>query len=177
VPAIGSLLQLEALVENIVELQRARADLERAQEQEIAHIRLKYRAPLAEVERYLTLETTWAETWAQANPAALKADRRLECSHGILGFRAPQPRLERASRKWTWSGAAQRLAEVTWGSRYLRLPPREVNKEALVADRAKFSALELREIGLKIVEHERFFVTPHGAESVPEEETAWQEAA
>ena len=60
-PAIQTRQQLEAVLENIAHLQRERDELFQAQEKEIAEVRQRYRAPLAEMDRYLDLETSWAE--------------------------------------------------------------------------------------------------------------------
>jgi phage host-nuclease inhibitor protein Gam len=179
-PAIQTRQHLDAVLENIAHLQHERDALRRAQENEIAAVRQSYRAPLAEMEDYLVLETSWAESWARGNPDALAADRSLACAHATIGFRATPPRIERASRRWTWSRIAQTLAGLAWGQRYLRVPAPEVDKEALLADLADLSPLELRNAGIKIVEGERFFITPHpNAEtaSTPGLEPAWQEAA
>jgi hypothetical protein len=71
---------------------------------------------------------------------------------------------------------AQKLGEFGWGRRYLRQPALEVNKEALLADRAELSPAELRQAGLKIVQEERFFIAPHReAEAASAED--WREAA
>jgi phage host-nuclease inhibitor protein Gam len=171
-PAIQTRQQLDAVLENIAHLQRERDELYHAQETEIAAVRQRYRAPLAEMENYLDLETSWAESWARANPGALAADRSLACAHATLGFRATPPRIERASRRWTWSRIALTLAGLAWGKRYLRIPSPEVDKEALLADLADLSPLELRNAGLRIVQGEHFFITPHQPA-----EPAWQEAA
>jgi len=178
-PAIQTRQELDAVIENIVQMQLHRAELENQMEQEIAAIRQKYRAPLAELERYLTLETTWAETWARANPGLFREHRSLACTHAVIGFRITPPRVDRASRKWIWTDIALKLAEMPWGERYLRIPAPEVNKEALLADRGRFSPEELRAAGLKIVSDERFFITPHGANATPaaDNEPDWQEAA
>jgi phage host-nuclease inhibitor protein Gam len=175
-PSIQNRQQLDAVVENIVQLQQHRAELESEQEREITAVRQKFRAPLAEVERYLTLETNWAEAWARGNLDAFPEKRSLTCTHATIGFRVSPPRVDRASRKWTWTDIALRLGELAWGRRYLRQPAPEVNKEALLADRAELAAPELRKVGLKIVQDERFFITPHGpVESAAE--VPWQEAA
>ena len=171
-PAIQTRQQLDAVLENIAHLQRERDELQRAQEKEIAAVRLRYRAPLAEMEHYLDLETSWAESWALGNAGAFGADRSLACAHATIGFRATPPRIERASRRWTWSRIALTLAGLPWGKRYLRIPSPEVDKEALLADLADLSPLELRNAGLKVAQGERFFITPH---SNPE--PAWREAA
>ena len=179
-PVIQTRPQLEAVLENIARLQGEREALYRAQENEIAAVRQRYRAQLAEMDHYLDLETSWAETWAIAHPDAFAADRSLACAHATLGFRATPPRLERASRRWTWSRIALTLAGLAWGKRYLCTPAPEVDKEALVADLAHLSPVELRNAGLRVVQGEHFFITPH---STPETisnttpEPAWQEAA
>jgi len=162
------------VVENIVQLQLNRADIERAQEQEIADIRQKYRPSLAEIERYLTLESSWVETWARGNPSSFIGSQSLALTHAVIGFRISPHRVDRASRKWTWSEIAQKLGEFGWGRRYLRQPALEVNKEALLADRAELAPAELKQAGLKIVQEERFYISPHRE---TEAENEWQEAA
>jgi phage host-nuclease inhibitor protein Gam len=171
-PAIQTRQQLDAVLENIAHLRGEHDELRRAQETEIADIRQRYRAPLAEIERYLDLETGWAESWACAHRDAFTADRTLACAHATIGFRATPPRIERASRRWTWSRIATTLADLAWGRRYLRVPVPEVDREALLADLADLSPVELRNAGIKIVQGERFFITPHS-----EAEPVWREAA
>jgi phage host-nuclease inhibitor protein Gam len=175
-PNIQNRHQLDAVVENIVQLQLEYSELRRNQEQEIADIRQKYRSPLAEIERYLTLETTWVETWAQQNGAVFSDSRSLECTHAVIGYRTTPPRVERASRKWNWSDIALKLGELAWGRRYLRQPALEVNKEAILADRNELIATELRTAGIKIIQDERFFITPH-SQSEAASSPDWEEAA
>lgn len=178
IPSIQNRRQLDAVIENIVQLQLQRSELENAREKEIADVRQKYHAPLAEVERYLLLETSWAETWARNNPGAFDETRSLACPHATIGFHTPPPRVERAGRRWTWSAIVVKLGETAWGQRYLRVPAPEVNKDAILADRARLPADELRLAGIKIVQQERFCITPlDGGESVSGERPDWQEAA
>jgi phage host-nuclease inhibitor protein Gam len=176
-PTITSRHELDAVVENIVQLQLNRAEIEREQDQEIAGIRQKFRAPLAEIERYLTLETTWVETWARSHPDSFRDRQSLALTHAVIGFRVSPHRVDRASRKWTWGAIAEKLGEMAWGRRYLRQPALEVNKEALLADRADLSPAELRTVGLKIVQEERFYIAPHRETEGIEADEAWQEAA
>jgi phage host-nuclease inhibitor protein Gam len=178
VPSIQNRQQLDVVVENIVQLQLDRAGLERAQEREITAIRQKFRPSLAELDRYLAAETLWVETWAKEHPGAFDEKRSLDCTHATLVFRVTTPRIEKASRKWTWSAVALKLADLSWGKRYLRIPAPEVNKEALLADRAELSPIELRQAGLRIAQEERFFIAPHGvADNAAQLEADWQEAA
>jgi phage host-nuclease inhibitor protein Gam len=180
-PTIQTRHELDAVVENVVQLQLARAALERDQEQEIAGVRQKFRGPLAELDRYLLLETTWVENWARSNADAFPDDARsLACTHATLGFRVSPARVDRASRKWTWTEIASKLGDIAWGRRYLRQPAPEVNKEALLADRAELDPAELRKCGVKIVQEERFFIAPHGPTTLGSgtvSENEWREAA
>ena len=171
-PAIQTRQQLDAVLENIAHLQHERDELYLTQENEIAAVRQRYRAPLTEMEHYLDLETSWAESWARAHPEAFSAERSLACAHATIGFRATPPRIERASRRWTWSRIAVTLAGLAWGKRYLRIPSPEVDKDALLADLADLSPVELRNAGIKVAQGESFFITPHRPA-----EPAWQEAA
>jgi phage host-nuclease inhibitor protein Gam len=174
---ITSRHELDAVVENIVQLQLNRAEIEREQDQEIAGIRQKFRTPLAEIERYLTLETTWVETWARSHPDSFRDRQSLALTHAIIGFHVSPHRVDRASRKWTWGAIAEKLGEMAWRRRYLRQPALEVNKEALLADRADLSPAELRTVGLKIVQEERFYIAPHRETEGIEADEVWQEAA
>jgi hypothetical protein len=174
--------QLELLLENIARLRSERDDLRRAQEAELEAVRQHYRAPLAEIDRYLDLETSWAEGWARKNPDALDADRELVCEHATLGFRAEPTRIERASRRWTWTRIAAALGALDWGKRYLRTPVPEVqvDKEAIVADLAKLSPVELRNVGICVEQGERFYIATRAeavAEAADELANEWQEAA
>ena len=179
-PAIQTRAQLDAVLENIVHLRSARDELRREQENEINTVRQRYRVPLAEIDHYLELETGWAEAWARANPGAFAADRSLACVHATVGFQAEPTRIERASRRWTWSRIALTLAEFAWGQRYLRVPEPEVDKEALLADLPRLSTVDLRDAGIRVVEGERFYITPHseaGTAAGAPAESPWREAA
>jgi phage host-nuclease inhibitor protein Gam len=185
VPIVQTRQQLAALLENITQLQHERDQLQRAQENEIAAVRQRYRAPLAEIDHYLELETSWAEAWARQNPGSFASVgsngsndsvRSVACAKVTLGFRADPPRIERASRRWTWTRIAATLATLPWGRRYLRVPAPEVDKEALAADLARLSPVDLRNAGMIVVQGERFFITTPAAAEAPAESN-WQEAA
>ncbi len=174
-PEIRTRAQLEALLENIAELQRERDAAWRAQEAELAAVRARHRAPLTELQNLLALETSWAEAWARAHREELEAGGMLATAHATLGFRAEPPRLERASRRWTWSRIAATLAALPWGARYLRTPEPVVDPEAIVADLGKLSREQLRAAGMEVIEGEQFFLEPRAEATA--ENSAWREAA
>jgi phage host-nuclease inhibitor protein Gam len=161
VPAVQTREQLESVLENIVQMRREREALWQDQERELNAVRERFRAQFLELDRCLDLETTWAETWARAHPAELGEGRSLECRHATIGYRAGPPHIERASRRWNWTRIALTLADLDWGRAYLRTPPAEVDKEAIVRDLDKLSPELLRTAGLKVFHGERFHVTPH----------------
>ena len=161
-PEISSREQLEALLENIAELQREREAAWRAQESELAAVRARHRAQLNALQDLLAQEMSWAEAWARRNRAELGAHGALSCEHATLGFRAEAPRIERASRRWTWSRITAALVAMPWGARYLRTPEPVVDAEAIAADLGKLSREELRAAGMEVVEGERFFLEVRG---------------
>jgi phage host-nuclease inhibitor protein Gam len=157
--------QLETLLENIAHLHAARAELRAAEQHELDAVRARYRAPLAELDAFLNLETGWAEMWARRHPEAFTAGGELVTTHATLGFRSGPPRLARASRRWTWSRIARVLPTLPWAAAYLRTPEPVVDHDAILADAGKLSAEQLRTAGLRVEQGERFFLTPHSAHS------------
>ncbi len=173
-PAIRTRAQLDALLENIAELHRERDDAWRAQEAEIAAARRRHRARLTELQDLLALETSWAEAWARDHRAELGPGGVLASARATIGFRAGPPRLERASRRWTWSRIATTLAALPWGRRYLRVPEPVVDHDAILADLGRLARGDLRAAGLVVVEGEQFFLTTRAAE---DSASAWPAAA
>jgi hypothetical protein len=175
-PSVQTRLQLDALLQNIVDLQRTRDELRRNQEEELALVRQKFRGPLAELDHFLLVETGWAESWAQNHRMELGPELSLRCEAATIGFECGPPRVERASRRWTWPRIAQTLAGLAWGARYLRTPAPEVDRDAVERDLSTLSTTDLRDAGMKVVPSERFVIKAHdlpGAAST----TDWQQAA
>jgi hypothetical protein len=170
-PEISSRAQLEALLENIADLRREREAAFAAQEAELAAVRQRHRAQLTELQNLLALETSWAEAWARGHRGELGAEGVLAFANVALGFRASGPRVERASRRWTWSRIAAALAGSPWGAGYLRTPEPVVDAEAIAADLGKLSREELRAMGMEVVKGEQFFLEVRGAEEL------WRKAA
>jgi len=156
IPTIKNRKQLEVVVENILALRSERAALEQAQEAEIAAIREKYRIPLAGIVSTLNTEMSWVEAWAKDHPEEFGGLRFTICAGARLAFTKVGPFLDTLSRKWTWAKAREALQALPWGEKFLRQPPLEIDKEAVMAARASLSIEDLRAAGLKVVDGERF---------------------
>ena len=90
---------------------------------------------------------------------SLVASRAIVSPHATIGFEAAPARIERASRRWTWSRIAATLAELPWGKTYLRLPPPEVDKDLLLADLPRSLLADLRASGIRVVQGDQFYLT------------------
>lgn len=178
---IHSRADMEAVLENIVQLQLARAELEAAQERAVTAVREKYREELEQIDGFLQLETSWAEAWARQNPDVFSEKKSLEFTHATIGFRQHPMKVERLSKDCPWPKLAERLTQLPWGERYLRQPPQEIDKEAILAARAELTPAQLRQAGIKLVQEERFYISPHRTATTPKltqhYAPVWQEAA
>lgn len=163
-PHIQTRAQLDALLENITQLQCERDQLHRQLEDEIFALRQKHRPHLDEMERLLDIERGWAESWARAHPELFSGNRPLQCQSATLRFEPAPLRIDRASRRWTWGRIAETLNELPWGQKYLRTPPAEVDKEALQNDLPQLNPENLRAAGLKIIQADRFVITPNATQ-------------
>ena len=98
-----------------------------------------------------------ARVWSEANPQEFGAVRSIETVHGTLGWRMGGPSL-RTLPGWTWDQVKENLKAVS-AMGYIRVKE-EVNKQNLLADRETISAEKLRELGVRVVQEESFFVEP-----------------
>lgn len=157
---IKTLAQFEAVVENIVELKRSRAEIIATLDREIAAVREKYQKLIAEMDGHLRTETEWAQTWFSQHPEVMDEKRSLRLPCATVGFVPTDRTVARASRRWTWGKIAKALADLPWGKDYLRQPDPEVDKAKILANLATLSVTDLRQAGLKIIDGERFCIEP-----------------
>jgi phage host-nuclease inhibitor protein Gam len=99
-----------------------------------------------------------ARVWAEANPREFGEGRSIQTVHGALGWRLGGPSL-RTLTGWTWDRVKETLKAAN-AAGYLRVKE-EVNKQNLLADRDAIGAEKLREIGVRVVQEESFFVEPN----------------
>ena len=120
-------------------------------------VRAAYEPRMAEVAE--TLEALWAdlESWAALHRDEFAERRSLELLHGALGFRTGNPTLK-TIKGVRWETVVDILA-FKGLERYVRRCP-EVAKDLLLADREQLGAEAMEELGLRVVQDERFFIEP-----------------
>ena len=99
--------------------------------------------------------------YCQKNRSALFPEKKsLDLLLATVGFELTPPRVDKLSGKDTFGKIGLRLENLDWGAAYVRYPDPEVNKEKILAERAKLKPEQLQEAGLTIEQDENFFIRP-----------------
>jgi len=163
-PVIRTREALESLIGEIAALKNQQRLLTAAMDGQIQEIRGRYEAQLADQNEALEQKMERARVWSEANPQEFGAARSIETVHGALGWRTGQPALKTLPG-WTFDRVLQTLKSMG-APGYIRVKE-EVHKQNLLSDRDAIGPEKLREIGLRVVQEEAFFVEPKLTE-VPE---------
>jgi phage host-nuclease inhibitor protein Gam len=163
-PVIRSREAMESLIGEIAALQNQKRLLTAAMDGQIQSIREQYEAQLAAQNEALDQKMEHARVWSEANPHEFGAARSIETVHGTVGWRTGQPALKTLPG-WTFDRVLQTL-KTAGALDYIRVKE-EVHKQNLLSDRESIGPERLREIGLRVVQEETFFVEPKLTE-VPE---------
>lgn len=124
-------------------------------EERIRLVRAQFEERLAEANADAETEFELIADWAARNPGEFEKRKSLELTHGTIGFRTGMPKLK-TLRGWTWDRVLEALA-VKRMTRYLREVV-SVKKDLLLDERERIGEEGLKEIGLKAVQDETFFV-------------------
>jgi phage host-nuclease inhibitor protein Gam len=163
-PVIRTREAMESLIGEIAALQNQQRLLTAAMDGQIQDIREQYEAQLAAQNEALDQKMEHARAWSEANPHEFGAARSIETVHGTVGWRTGQPALKTVPG-WTFDRVLQTL-KAAGAAGYIRVKE-EVHKQNLLSDREVIGPEKLREIGLRVVQEETFFVEPKLTE-VPE---------
>lgn len=125
------------------------------QDQEMAKIREKYAAKMADLKEACTEIEARLQSFAEANREQLFTTRKsLDWNNGTLGFRTGTPALK-TRKGYQWAGVLElvksRLPD------YVRVKE-EVMKDRLLADRATLTDAVLAEVGIEVTQSETFFI-------------------
>ena len=156
-PSIATREQMEIVVGEIAALRNRQRQLAAAMDAQIQAVRERYETDLAADSETLERKMEDLRVWAEANPSAFGAARSLETMHGTLGWRIGQPALKTLAG-WTFDRVLQVLKD-TGATGYIRVKE-EVNKQQLLGHRDNLGTEKLRELGLRVVQEDSFFVEP-----------------
>ena len=156
-PVIRTREALESLIGEIAAIKNRQRLLTAAMDEQIQFIRAQYEVQLAAQNDALEQKMERARVWSEANPLEFGAVRSIQTVHGALGWRTGGPSL-RTLTGWTWDRVKETLKSMG-AVGYLRVKE-EVNKQNLLSDRETLGAEKLRQLGLRVVQEETFFVEP-----------------
>jgi phage host-nuclease inhibitor protein Gam len=154
-PVIQTREEMESLIGEIAVLKSSQRLLTVAMDEQLQSVRGQYEPQLAVQNEVLEQKMEQARAWSEANCQAFGAVRSIETLHGSVGWRTAGPAL-RTLTGWTWDRVKETL-KTMGASGYIRVKE-EVNKQNLISDRESIGPEKLREIGLRVVQEETFFV-------------------
>lgn len=134
-----------------------RDKLEASMNLQITAVREKFEDELAALADEIKTEEKRLRDWSDANPALFGSARSLKLTHGTIGYRLGNwaVKLIRGFK----SERAVALVKATIGPAYVRTKE-ELDKELILADRAKLPAPTLAGCGLRLEQAEAFYATP-----------------
>lgn len=157
-PALKTRAQMEECVgqlrDLVIERNRLQLDAEAAHKA----VDDKFGPPLAAYGKQIEERYELIRAWAEANPSEFGGRKSLEVTHGQLGWRTGQPTLKTLTG-WTWDRVLEKLKSLPGLSHYLRVKE-EVNKQAILNDREGMGPDALRNLGVRVVQDEVFYVEP-----------------
>jgi phage host-nuclease inhibitor protein Gam len=158
---IPSRQALEATVSEIATLKLQCAAAKAALELEIAAARDRRQGQLLALARQIESREAGVSLYCQKHRAELFPGKKsLDLPLATVGYRTEPPSVEKCSKKDTWRTIARRLEDLDWGCFYLTAPDPEVDKQALLADRARLTAAQLSEVGIRFQQDEVFYINP-----------------
>jgi len=159
-PIIQTRAAMEELVGEIAALTIEQRKLSAEMDRQLQAVREKFEVHLGELKKLVEEKTTVAQAWSEANPLEFGKRKSIDFVHGQVGFRTGTPKLK-PLLKWKWDMVLEAVKINFWANGYLRTKE-EVDKETLLADYSKATRtdLELRTLGVQVVQDESFFVEP-----------------
>lgn len=150
--------EMEALVGDIARLTTYKRRTTALMDKRITEIRSEYEDQLAGVEQELAAKAEAVRRWAEANAAEFGKLKSLDLLHGVIGWRVGNPTLKTLAG-WTWDRVLERLKSAAGYAGFIRTKE-EVDKASILAQRDTLLPDDLRQMGLRVVQEEAFFVEP-----------------
>lgn len=124
---------------------------------ELAAARERHEADLSALTQTVDEQTDLVRAWADAHPEEFATRKSLVMVHGTLGYRTGTPALKPV-KGVTWDRVLALLKMNL--PHYIRIKE-DVDREAILADRETLGAENLKTLGLRVEQQERFFVEPN----------------
>lgn len=156
--------EAEALVGEIAALKNFEAQTKAMMDQRLQEVRQEYEVQLASANNDLVVPLLRIQAWAEANPDLFEKTKSIEMLHGRVGWRIGNPTLKPASG-FTWAKVLERLKAL--GHAVFIRTVDEVDKEAILSARENLLDGDLRQMGVKVVREESFFVQPKATTTDP----------
>ncbi|MBN8246220.1 MAG: host-nuclease inhibitor Gam family protein [Verrucomicrobia bacterium] len=157
-PAIRSRSEAEDVLGQIRQLTIERNQRMLERDHVIQGIQEQHAGPLEAIETELTQKTELLSGWADANPSEFAGKKSLQMTHGQVGWRVGNPTLKTLSG-WTWDRVLEKLKSAATYAGFIRTK-QEVDKAAILAMRESLLDGDLREMGVRVVQEDAFFVEP-----------------
>ncbi|MCC6356940.1 MAG: host-nuclease inhibitor Gam family protein [Verrucomicrobiae bacterium] len=158
------------VVAEIVRLRLRMAEVTAQMEQDVAEVQARYAPEIEELGRAVAANEVGVHAWALRNPKEFQVRRSIDLPSAEVGFRTSPPKVEKIRSKQTWEQIALVMTEYEYeadeaperfsGADYIRQPAPEIDKEKLIADRAKIPPQALEQIGVRIVQEDVFSIRP-----------------
>jgi len=157
-PVIKTREEIEAIVGDIARLKTYQQQTTALMDQRITEVRGEYEQQLGDAEAELGPMVESVRAWAEANPDAFGKHKSLDLLHGVIGWRIGNPTLKTLSG-WTWDRVLERLKSLRTYAGFVRTKE-EVDKASILAQRETLLPEDLRQMGVRVVQEEAFFVEP-----------------
>lgn len=132
-------------------------------EQEITKVREKYQDQLATLKETKDTNFDILMAYAGENAELFKTKKSVDMSHGTIGYRTGQHKLEKL-KGFKWDDVIEKLEKYL--PDYVRTK-KEVNKEGLINERNNEEvSKQFSKCGIEVNQDETFYVTPK-KEAVP----------
>jgi phage host-nuclease inhibitor protein Gam len=165
---------LEATVADVVRLKLEHVAATARMEEEIAAVQGRHQERLLSLAKQIEIKEAGVYVYCASHRKELFPEKKsIDMLLAVVGFRDNPPSVGKLANKDTWGAIAKRLQLLPWGEPYLTEPDPEINKKAILADRTKLTAEQLKEAGIRIEQEEDFYIEPKSQVA----ETSVREAA
>ena len=161
-PQIQTREQAEAAMDALSLAVHRRDKLQAEMNLKLTAVRETYETELATLAETIKTETGRLRDWADADPTLFDKSRSLKLLHGTIGYRLGNWAVK-LIRGFKMERAVA-LAKTILGPAYVRTKE-ELDKDSILAERARIPPAQLASCGLRLEQAEAFFATPEKTEA------------